>query len=98
MDANNEDLVEAGMTLTIPPSKKVNNNNIVFANMKEAANIKHVANFFSPNIIFVYMQMTHPNAVTTACQQIRVSRMFMGGVGTTLFIKVGADLNLFLLT
>lgn len=38
--AGDEDLAETGTTLTVPPSKKVNDNNIVFANMKRTANMK----------------------------------------------------------
>lgn len=65
--SDNEDLVEANTTLIVPPSKKINNNNIVFTNMKYAASLKRVANLYSFNIIFACMQNTHPNVVTTTC-------------------------------
>ena len=43
-----ESAAEAGTTLTLPPSKNVNNNNIEFARIKQAASMKWVANIPPP--------------------------------------------------
>ena len=97
VDAANDDLVATGTTPTVPVSKKVSNNNIFFANMEREGTMKRVASMNSRNKIFTCVQITNPNMVSAACRQVRVPRMSMAGVGAALFLKVRADLNLFLL-
>jgi hypothetical protein len=54
-------------------------------------------NFFSsPTIIFAGVQNAHPNDIITACRELRVPRMSVDGVGDVVFMKVRAELKLFL--
>jgi hypothetical protein len=57
-------------------------------------NMDRVDCISSPNKIFVCVQITNSNVISSVCRQVRVPRMSVGGVGAALFMKVGADILL----
>ena len=94
--AGKEGLPGSGTALTAPPAKKVSDNENVLAKIQRATTMRWVAYIPSSNTVFACVQNAHPNAVITACRQVRVPRMSVAGVGAALFSKVRAELHLFL--